>query len=60
MTFSGDRPTGNGRGTVTSEDVRAARLVLARDAWDAALIAGDLEAADRCAAEVAALEADRA
>jgi hypothetical protein len=37
----------------------AARLVLARDAWDAALLAGDLEAADRLAAEVADLEARR-
>jgi hypothetical protein len=36
--------------------VRGARLALARDAWDEALAAGDVEEADRLAAEVARLE----
>jgi hypothetical protein len=37
-------------------EVLAARLALARDAWDAALLAGDWDEADRCALEVEALE----
>jgi len=39
-------------------DELAARLNLARDAWDTAFLAGDLEAADRIAAEVADLLAE--
>jgi hypothetical protein len=38
--------------------VRLARLALAREAWTDALMAGEYDKADRCAAEVAALEAD--
>lgn len=44
------------RPTIRPEDLRAARLSLTRDAWDAALLQGDLEAADRYAAEVSRLE----
>jgi hypothetical protein len=46
----------NDRYTVRPEDLRAARLSLTRDAWDAALLAGDVQAADRYAAEVSRLE----
>jgi hypothetical protein len=42
------------------DDTTRARLALARDAWDAALLRGDYAAADDIAAEVAELEADAA
>lgn len=42
------------------DDTTRARLALARDAWDAALLRGDYAAADDIAAEVATLEREAA